>query len=55
MAKIRASGNILPDQFVFLLRCGFDTVEIDGKEKKVWIELYNMDEGLYYQPENPVN
>ena len=48
--EVRASGHILPDQFVFLLRCGFDNVEIDDKEKKEWIELYNMDEGLYYQP-----
>ena len=26
--KIRASGNILPDQYIFLLRCGFDSFEI---------------------------
>tara|TARA_B100000963_G_C22490368_1_gene608984 strand:+ start:147 stop:599 length:453 start_codon:yes stop_codon:yes gene_type:complete len=48
--EIRASGYILPDQYVFLLRCGFSTVEIDGDDKEDWIELYEMDEGLYYQP-----
>ncbi|MFL2660809.1 MAG: DUF934 domain-containing protein [Alphaproteobacteria bacterium] len=48
--EIRASGNILPDQFVFLLRCGFSTVEISKDQKDLWIELLNIDDGLYYQP-----
>ena len=48
--EIRASGHILPDQFVFLLRCGFNSVEIEKKDKNIWIELLEMDNGLYYQP-----
>lgn len=48
--EIRASGHILPDQYVFLLRCGFSTVEIKKEEKAVWIELLEIDDGLYYQP-----
>ena len=48
--EIRASGDVLPDQFVFLLRCGFDTVEIKEVEKDTWLELLEFDEGLYYQP-----
>ncbi len=48
--EIRASGDILPDQFVFLLRCGFDTVEIKEMEKDTWLELLEFDDGLYYQP-----
>jgi uncharacterized protein (DUF934 family) len=48
--EIRASGHILPDQFVFLLRCGFDSVEIEKKDKNIWLELLEMDNGLYYQP-----
>ena len=48
--EIRASGHILPDQFIFLLRSGFSTVEIKEEEKEVWIDLYKMDDGLYYQP-----
>ncbi len=48
--EIRASGNILPDQYVFLLRQGFNTVEIDETQKHVWIELLELDEGDYYQP-----
>ena len=48
--ELRAVGHILPDQFVFLIRCGFDTVEIKEEEKAAWLELLEIDEGLYYQP-----
>ena len=48
--EIRATGHILPDQYVFLIRCGFDSVEIPEVDKNVWIELLKMDNGLYYQP-----
>ena len=48
--EIRASGHILPDQYIFLTRCGFNSVEIKEEDKDDWIESYNMDEGLYYQP-----
>ncbi len=47
--EIRASGHILPDQYIFLMRCGFDTVEIEDKNIDVWVRFYKMDEGLYYQ------
>ena len=47
--EIRASGHILPDQYIFLMRCGFDTVEIEEKNTDVWIRFFKMDEGLYYQ------
>tara|TARA_Y100001936_G_C15591800_1_gene417276 strand:+ start:79 stop:528 length:450 start_codon:yes stop_codon:yes gene_type:complete len=47
--EIRASGHILPDQYIFLIRCGFDTVEIEEKSKDVWTRFLKMDEGLYYQ------
>ena len=48
--ELRAVGHILPDQFVFLIRCGFDSVEIKEEEKDAWLELLEIDEGLYYQP-----
>ena len=48
--EIRAAGHVLPDQFVFLIRCGFDSVEIKEEDKGVWLDLLEMDEGLYYQP-----
>ena len=47
--EIRASGHILPDQYIFLIRCGFDTVEIEDKNLDVWVKFFKMDEGLYYQ------
>ena len=47
--EIRASGHILPDQYIFLIRCGFDTVEIEDKDFNVWVRFFKMDEGLYYQ------
>ena len=47
--EIRASGHILPDQYIFLIRCGFDTVEIEKKNMDVWIRFFKMDKGLYYQ------
>ena len=48
--ELRAVGHILPDQFVFLIRCGFDSVEIKDEDKNIWLELLEIDEGLYYQP-----
>ncbi|MBD22843.1 MAG: hypothetical protein CL572_04185 [Alphaproteobacteria bacterium] len=48
--EIRASGHIIPDQYIFLIRCGFDSVEIESKKKKFWLEFLKMDSGLYYQP-----
>jgi uncharacterized protein (DUF934 family) len=47
--EIRASGHILPDQYIFLIRCGFDTVEIEEQNIDVWTKFFKMDEGLYYQ------
>lgn len=35
--EIRATGNILPDQYAFLLRCGITTVETqDGSDPAAW-------------------
>ena len=48
--ELRAVGHVLPDQYVFLIRCGFDSVEIEEEDKEIWLELLEMDEGLYYQP-----
>ena len=47
--EIRATGHILPDQYIFLIRCGFDTVEIEAKNIDVWVWFFKTDEGLYYQ------
>ena len=49
--EIRAGGHILPDQYIFLLRSGFDSVEINKEDKEIWIEILDLDDGLYYQPD----
>ena len=49
LKEIRASGHVLPDQYVFLLRCGFNTVEIDEKDSEIWKRFYSMNAGIYYQ------
>ncbi len=46
---IRASGHILPDQSIFLIRSGFDSFEIEDKQKGYWEEFIKSDVGLYYQ------
>ena len=48
--EIRASGHILPDQYVFLKRCGVDSFEIEEGKERFWIDFFKMDKGLYYQP-----
>jgi uncharacterized protein (DUF934 family) len=35
--EIRATGNILPDQYAFLLRCGITTIDMqDGSDLAAW-------------------
>lgn len=35
--EIRATGHVLPDQYLFLLRCGVTTVEVpEGTDPAVW-------------------
>lgn len=46
---IRASGHILPDQSIFLIRSGFDSFEIKDEQIKYWEEFIKNDVGLYYQ------
>lgn len=47
--EIRATGNVIPDQAVYLERCGVDTVVLPDDEVKRWFaERAKVD--LYYQP-----
>ena len=48
--QIRASGYILPDQHSFLLRCGFDSVEIEKVSKDLWLKVLEMESEERYQP-----
>ncbi len=37
--ELRAAGHTLPDQYTFLIRCGFNSVEIpDGANSERWAE-----------------
>jgi uncharacterized protein (DUF934 family) len=48
--EIRATGNILPDQYAFLLRCGVTTVEMqDGADPEAWQKAADHF-GFGYQP-----
>jgi uncharacterized protein (DUF934 family) len=48
--EIRATGNLLPDQYAFLLRCGITTVEIqDEAHSAVWQKVANR-VAFAYQP-----
>jgi uncharacterized protein (DUF934 family) len=48
--ELRAVGNVLRDQFMFMHRCGFDAFEVaDESQVEVWRKA--MDEiSLWYQP-----
>jgi uncharacterized protein (DUF934 family) len=48
--EIRATGNILPDQYAFLWRCGVTTVETqDGVDPEAWQKAADHF-GFGYQP-----
>ena len=40
--ELRATGNVLADQGVFMSRCGFDSFEIDARQPPhLWLSLAN--------------
>jgi uncharacterized protein (DUF934 family) len=47
--ELRATGHTLPDQYIFLLRCGFNAVETpEGTDPARWAEaMGNFD--IVYQ------
>jgi len=48
--EIRAIGNVLRDQYLFLLRCGFDALEVgDGETEADW-ERATGAVSVFYQP-----
>ena len=48
--EIRASGHLLPDQYSFLLRCGFDSVKIKKDSKSLWLKVLELESDEKYQP-----
>lgn len=48
--EIRAIGNVLPDQYLFMLRCGFDAFEVrEGDTEKDWNKA-TQGITVFYQP-----
>lgn len=48
--EIRATGEVLRDQYLFMLRSGFDAFEVrDGAETRGWLEAVR-EFSHYYQP-----
>jgi len=48
--EVRAIGNVLPDQYLFMQRCGFDAFEVrEGDGEKSWDKATGMI-SVFYQP-----
>jgi len=45
--EIRATGPVIPDQALFLLRAGFDTVEVTASRKQAFEAALNRFPGFY--------
>jgi uncharacterized protein (DUF934 family) len=49
--ELRAVGNVLNDQIPFMLRCGFDTLEVThAPTRRALVEGRIAEVSLYYQP-----
>ena len=48
--ELRAVGNVLRDQFLFMDRCGFDSIEVqDQRHVAAWASALS-EIGVFYQP-----
>lgn len=47
--EIRATGDVLQDQAIFLVRCGFDAFEVDEKTAEAWTAALGRI-SVVYQP-----
>jgi len=48
--EVRAVGNVLRDQFVFMERCGFDALEVSGKDAEAAYAAAKAEISHRYQP-----
>lgn len=48
--ELRAIGNVLRDQAQFMLRCGFDTFEVEKPEDADAWRVASEELGMWYQP-----
>ena len=50
VGELRATGHVLPDQYVFMRRCGFDAFEVSGADPaSAWRSAASAFTG-FYQP-----
>jgi len=51
--ELRATGNVLRDQLLFMARCGFDSFEVDAERARAedWPRAFREFD-LFYQPAN---
>jgi uncharacterized protein (DUF934 family) len=48
--ELRAVGNVLRDQLLFMRRCGFDAFELpDGADVAAWLSAFD-EISVFYQP-----
>ena len=48
--EVRAIGNVLRDQFQFMMRCGFDAFEVEKEcDAKAWVQA-SREAKVLYQP-----
>jgi len=45
--EIRASGNLIPDQAVFLARSGFDSILVEEKNVAAFLNMLSVYKGYY--------
>lgn len=48
--ELRASGNVLRDQLLFMQRCGFDAVEFDHADPEAAWKASTTSFSVFYQP-----
>lgn len=48
--ELRAVGNVLRDQWVFMLRCGFDAFEVEDEGAEAAWRSASGEIGVHYQP-----
>lgn len=48
--EIRAVGNVLRDQYLFMLRCGFDAFEVEGDARAEEWRSHAEAISVFYQP-----
>lgn len=48
--EVRAVGDVLMEQLLFMLRCGFNAFELDGDDPQAQLKIALADFSTWYQP-----